>query len=102
MSHFNFFRRDYGPGYPEDDRLRQFIRRNRKIILIVLVFGAILALFLAVLAGLLLFKVIIPALLGSADSPAFQSGFTGVKSWFAQLVGTNPLQWISLLLQAGG
>lgn len=98
---FNFFQRGHDPDSPENERMRFFIRRHRKAILIVLALAIILALFLAVLTGLLLFKIIIPALLGSADSQTAQSGFAVIKSWLSQLANTNPLQWLSLFLQAG-
>lgn len=101
MSHFRFFRRGYGSDFSGDDRLRQFVRKYRKTILILLVVVVILILFFAVLAGLLLFKVIIPVLLGSADSPTAQSGFAVLKSWLTQLINTSPLQWLGLFLQAG-
>ncbi len=99
--HFSFFQKGYSPDLPEKERLRLFIRKHRKAILVVLALGIVLVLFLAVLAGLLLFKVIVPALLGTADSPAAQNGFVVIKNWLTQLAGTNPLQWLNLLLQAG-
>lgn len=100
MGHFRLNQRGHGGGYPDDDPFRQFIRRHKKAILIALLLCVLVALFLAVVAGLLLFKVIIPALLGTADSPAAQSGFAAVKDWLVQLAGSNPLQWLGLLLQA--
>lgn len=95
--HFGFFGGSHSPNPPDNDPVRLFIRRHRKVILIVLALALILALFLAVLTGLFLFKVIIPTLMGSADSPAAQSGFAVVKNWLIQLAGTNPLQWLNLL-----
>lgn len=100
--HFSFFRGGSGPGFPEDDPLRQFIRRHRKAILFVLGLGIILALFFALLAAIFFFKVVIPAFTGAATSGASQTGAETVKNWLARLANTNPLQWLNLLLQARG
>ncbi len=99
--HFNFLQGGYGPDSPQKERLRMFIRRHRKTILIVLVLGVVLAIFLAVLAGLFLFKVIVPTLFSVSDSSVAQGWFTVIKNWISQLANTNPLQWINLLMQAG-
>ena len=77
-----------------------FFYRHRKTILVVLALGVILAIFFALLIGLLLFKVIIPAILGSIDHQTVQASFELVKNWLVQLTDTNPMQWLNLLLQA--
>jgi hypothetical protein len=68
---------------------------------VVLALGVIFVLFLATLAGLFLFKIIVPALFSVSDSSVAQGGFATIKNWLSQLANTNPLQWINLLMQGG-
>ena len=95
--HFNFFQSGYDSDSPQDERLRQFIRKYRKAILIGLAIAALLLVVVLVLIGLFLFKVVIPAFYGAVDSETAQSGFGAVKDLLIQFFGTNPLEWLNLL-----
>ena len=99
--HYNFLGGNHGSNLPDNHPLRLFIRKHRKIILFVSVLVILLALFLAVVAVIFFFKIIVPAFSGAATSPTAQTGFAIIKNGFYQLVNTNPLQWISLITQAG-
>lgn len=103
MSHgFSFFRPGFRPpGLPEDDPVRLFIRRYRKVILVVLGLSVMVALFFVGLAAMVLFKFVIPTLVGTANSETAQTGLSVITKLLAQLADANPLQWLSLILQAG-
>lgn len=91
-------------GYPDNERLRLFIRRNRKKILILLGIGIVLVIVALVALAVFFSTVVLPAgtdIAKQAVQPGDTAGATqSFINWAQQtLSNTNVMQWITLLLQ---